>query len=238
MRFNSRSYLSSLGAALLFISSAVSVNAYAETFAIIGTGDVGSALGKRFTQLGHTVVYGSRDPSRASVRTLVAETGGGATAATPAEAVVDADIVVLAVPWNAVESIVAGLGDLSGKIIIDPTNPRISAADGLYDPPLATSNTAMIQAWAPDADVVKALTIIPAESMLDPDLVDYQFVLPIAGDSTQAKAWVSELLNSMGIEVVDFGKARHAHIIEALYSASRNMRVQGAPARITFDVLP
>jgi len=216
----------------------MSVNAYAETFAMIGTGDVGSALGKRFTQLGHTVVYGSRDPSRASVRALVAETGGGAAAATPAEAVVGADVVVLAVPWNAVESIVAGLGDLSGKIVIDPTNPRVRAADGLYDPPLATSNTAMVQAWAPDAHVVKTLTIIPAESMLDPDYVDYHFVLPIAGDDAEAKAWVSDLLKSMGIDVVDFGKARHAHVIEALYSALQNMRVQGSPARITFETPP
>ena len=121
-----------------------SINALAETFAMIGTGNVGSALGKRFTQLGHTAVYGSRDLSRDSVQALVAETGGGATATTPAEAVLGADFVVLAVPWNAVEAVIQNLGDLSGKLVIDPTNPRVRAADGLYDSPLATSNAAMV----------------------------------------------------------------------------------------------
>ena len=89
----------------------------------------------------------------AAVQALVEATGGGATAVTPAEAVIGADVVVLAIPWDAVESVVTSLGDLSGKIVIDPTNPRVIAADGLYDSPLATSNAAMVQAWAPDAYV-------------------------------------------------------------------------------------
>jgi predicted dinucleotide-binding enzyme len=177
-------------------------------------------------------------PARDSVQALVEETGGQASAAIPAEAVVDADFVVLAVPWNAMESVVEGLGDLSGKIVIDPTNPRIQAADGLYDSPLATSNAAMVQAWAPDAYVVKALTLIPSQAMIDPDFADFQFVLPIAGDSDEAKARVAGLLRSMGIEVVDFGKVRHARIIESLYAATFNMRSQGQPFRITFGAAP
>jgi predicted dinucleotide-binding enzyme len=205
---------------------------------MIGTGRVGSALGQRVTQLGHTVIYGSRDPSRESVRALVATTGGGASASTPVDAVAGADIVVLAIPWDAVESVVASLGDLSGKIVIDPTNPRVIAADGLYDSPLATSNAAMIQAWAPDALVVKTLTLIPAESMLDPEYMDFRFILPMAGDDPAAKRRVAELLDSMGVETVDIGKVRHAHIIESLYSVTWNMRNQGYPFRITFEEAP
>lgn len=227
-----------LSSLMLLAAMLTSLEVVADTFAIIGTGNVGSALGKRFTQLGHTVVYGSRDPSRQSIQALVAETGGGAAAKTPAEAVIGADIVVLAVPWNSVESVVEGLGDLSGKIVIDPTNPRIRAADGLYDSPLATSNAAMVQAWAPEAHVVKALNIIPAAAMLDPEFAEFQFVLPIAGDSSEAKAKVAALLRSMGIEVVDFGKVRHAKFIEALYSATFNMRTQGYPVRVTFEAAP
>ena len=227
-----------LSSFVLLLAMGTSISALGETFAMIGTGNVGSALGKRFTQLGHTVVYGSRDPSRDSVQVLVTETGGGATATTPAEAVLGADIVVLAVPWNAVETVVHSLGDLSGKLVIDPTNPRVRAADGLYDSPLATSNAAMVQAWAPDAHVVKALNIIPAEAMLDPEYADFQFVLPIAGDNSEAKSRVAELLRSMGIEVVDFGKIRHAHFIESLYSATFNMRAQGYPLRVTFEAAP
>lgn len=85
---------------------------------------------------------------------------------------------------------------------------------------------------------MKALTLVPAEHMLDPTYMDFDFILPIAGDDADAKAKVAELLASMGIEVVDFGKARHAQIIEWLYSATWNMRNQGYPSRITFQEAP
>ena len=54
----------------------------AETIAVIGTGDVGGALGPEFSALGHTVIYGSRDPARDKVKQLVRATGGDAAAMT------------------------------------------------------------------------------------------------------------------------------------------------------------
>jgi hypothetical protein len=94
----------------------------AETIAVIGTGNVGGALGPQFAKLGHEIIYGSRDPQRANVQELVAQTGNGATAMLPDDAARDADIVVIAVPWANAEAAVKSLGDLSGKIILDPTN--------------------------------------------------------------------------------------------------------------------
>src|SRR6185503_9145683 len=88
--------------------------------AVIGTGNVGSALGPEFAALGHTIVYGSRTPTEQDVKDLVAKTGHGATATTQPEAVKGADIVLLAVPGNLAVQITQSLGDLSGKIIIDP----------------------------------------------------------------------------------------------------------------------
>ena len=84
-------------------------SAAAETVAMIGTGNVGAALGRRFAENGHKIVYGSRDPSAADVRELVAATGHGAVAVTQAEAAAQADIVVLAVPWSAAEDVVRAL---------------------------------------------------------------------------------------------------------------------------------
>jgi predicted dinucleotide-binding enzyme len=78
----------------------------ADTIAVIGTGDVGGALGPEFAALGHVVIYGSRTPS----------SGHGAQATKPIDAAVKAEIVVLAVPGMRVKEIVSGLGDLSGKI--------------------------------------------------------------------------------------------------------------------------
>ena len=127
--------------------------AQAAKIAVIGTGNVGSALGPEFAALGHTIVYGSRTPTEKDVQDLVAKTGHGATATTQPEAVKGADIVLLAVPGNLAVQITQSLGDLSGKLIIDPTN-RVnrSSADGYanHDVP-GGSNAELIQAAAPGA---------------------------------------------------------------------------------------
>ncbi len=81
---------------LLLIASGSVANA--DTIAVIGTGQVGSALGPEFAAQGHDIVYGSRNPDSQKVKDLVAKTPGNASAALPENAVRDADIVVLAVP--------------------------------------------------------------------------------------------------------------------------------------------
>ena len=154
---------------LCLVAAAWSIATSAETIAIIGTGEVAGALGPEFAAQGHDIVYGSRDPERDSVRELVARTGGSASATTQADAVVGADIVVVAVPWYALEEVVANIGDLSGKIVIDPTNPRMVGDDGLRDYAVDPSNAEWIQRWAPQSRVVKAFNTMGWETMVDPD---------------------------------------------------------------------
>ena len=127
---------------------AATPEAPAETIAIIGTGDVGGALGPEFAALGHTVIYGSRDPSRDKVKQLVQATGDDAAAMTQAEAAAAANVVVLAVPGLLVEEITRNLGDLAGKIVIDPTNP-LRSDGGRFEHAVASSNAEIIQAAAP-----------------------------------------------------------------------------------------
>jgi predicted dinucleotide-binding enzyme len=144
--------------ALLLVAGLLgSPPAHADTIAVIGTGNVAGALGPEFAAQGHTIVYGSRDPSRDVVRALVDRTGNAASATTPAESVVGADIVVMAVPGTAVEAVTKGLGDLSGKIIIDPTNAIDRSNDGYLELVYDTSSAEIIQGAAPGAYVVKAL---------------------------------------------------------------------------------
>ena len=118
------------------------------TIAVIGTGRVGSALGPQFARLGHPVIYGSRDPGRAEVEALVAKTGAGATAATPAEAVRQAAIVVIATPWSATEQTVRSL-ELAGKLVVDVTNPFRAGTDGLMEVVVSSSGGELVQSWAP-----------------------------------------------------------------------------------------
>src|SRR5690606_2965559 len=146
--------------------------AAAETIAVIGTGQVAGALGPEFAAQGHTVIYGSRNPDRDDVTELVERTGEGASATTQQESVVDAHIVVLAVPGGIAEEVTRQLGDLSGKIILDPTNRVGRADDGwlVHDVPGdASSNAELIQAAAPGARVVKALNTLNYQTMVEPD---------------------------------------------------------------------
>ena len=87
--------------------------------AMIGTGTLAGTLGPAMGQAGYPVIYGSRDPAREAVRTLVERTGPKASAVSQPEAAAQAQIVILAVPGEAVEEVASNLGDLNGKIIID-----------------------------------------------------------------------------------------------------------------------
>lgn len=190
--------------------------AAAEIIAVIGTGEVGSALGPEFAMLGHTIIYGSREPGRQEVRALVSRTGDDAAAATPEAAAADADIVVLAVPGLVVEEVTRGLGDLSGKIIIDPTNALRRGEDGLLEMAVETSNAELIRNAAPDARVVKAFNTLNWRQMVDPATSGGPISIPLVGDSAEAKAAVAKLVTGLGLEPIDLGPLKHARHVEGM----------------------
>ncbi len=187
----------------------------AETIAIIGTGDVATALGPEFAAQGHTIVYGSRNPEADKARDLVAKTGDGASATTPRASVTSADIVVLAVPGMMVREITESLGDLSGKIIIDPSNP-IERRMGTLHHAVESSNAEIIQAAAPAANVVKAFNTLSWKTMIDPELAGGPVSIPMAGDHSDAKKVVAELVEGMGLEAIDVGGIENAHWVEGM----------------------
>lgn len=209
----------------LFLTLFGCINLHADTIAVIGTGTVGNALGPRFAELGHDIIYGSRTPQSEEVQTLVNRTEGNASADTQPAAAQRADIVLLAVPWNVAEEVVVSLGDLSGKIIIDPINPRVINDQGWADYPSFISNAERIQSLAPNAQVVKAFSSISADTMINVDLVDHAITIPLAGNSLEAKAKVAEICHELGFETIDFGEVRYAHIIEGLYLLRANARI-------------
>jgi len=210
--------------ALLMTLSGV---ANADRIAIIGTGDVGAALGPEFAALGHEIIYGSRDPERVSVQALVNKTGNNASAAMPAESVVNADIVVLAVPGRLAESITADLGDLSGKIIIDPTNNYIR--DGVPRLATDTSNGEAIQAAAPGAHVVKAFNTLSWRQMVDPGSSGGPVSIPLVGNNAEAKEKVAEIVSGMGLEPMDLGPIQNARHVEGMLVLWIQARNNGEP---------
>ncbi len=212
----------------LATSLAAGSPAVADTMAVIGTGNVAGALGPEFAAQGHDIVYGSRDPGRAEVQELVARTGGNASATSQMDAVAGADIVVVAVPGGVAEEVVRGLGDLSGKIVIDPTNRVAPGDDGYMNHTAETSNGELIQAAAPGARVVKAFNTLNFRTMIDPG---GPVTIPLAGNDADAKATVAELVEGMGMEAVDVGPIRSAHVLEGMLT----IWINAARAEQAFD---
>lgn len=215
----------------LYIAIAVFVAApvFADTIAIIGTGDVAKALGPEFAAQGHTIIYGSRNPDGLKAQDLVKISGDGASAVSQQDAVIDADIVVLAVPGMMVAEITKALGDLSGKIIIDPTNPLERTALTLQHG-VDSSNAQIIQDLAPGADVVKAFNTLNWKTMIDPGNSGGPVSIPLAGDSRSAKKVVAELVEGMGLEAIDVGGIENAHWVEGMLMLWINNRISDRDA--------
>src|SRR5438552_17281215 len=89
--------------------------------AIIGAGNVGGGLGAGLAQAGHEVVFGVRDPNSEKTRAATASVGG-ARATNPAEAALDAEVVIFALRWDAVPQNAAALPDMDGRVVIDAMN--------------------------------------------------------------------------------------------------------------------
>ncbi len=179
--------------------------------AIIGTGNVGSAIARGLKGKGHQVTLGARDP--AAARDLAA--GCGAAVATPAGAAEGAEVVILALPWAAAEAAVRALGPLSGKTVIDCMNPIGRTAEGIgLTHGHTTSGGEMVQAWLPAAHVVKTLNQVGAEVMAQNAHLPHRPVMFTAGNDAGAKAQAAALLTDLGFEALDAGDLTKARLLE------------------------
>src|SRR5579872_887879 len=118
--------------------------------AVIGAGNVGQAVGKRWAAAGHSVRYG--------VRNTADKKYAGLTVAGVADAARDAEAVLVATPWPATEAAIRSAGDLSGKLVLDSTNPLAMGPDGLsLALGFSTSGGEQVAGWAHGAAVFKTL---------------------------------------------------------------------------------
>ena len=213
--------------ALLSVISLSSFVAFAdngkESIAIIGTGDMGDSLGPKLAQLGYEIIYGSREPEGEKASNVVAQTGGNSRATTQLEAAQAGDIVILAVPWPAMETVAQNLGSLDGKIVIDISFPHKQGDDGYYVPMLETSSPEMIQGWNPGAKVMKAFALQASYVIDNPEVAGGPVTIPIAADDRAAKERIAHLIVEMGHDPVDAGPLRYSRELEAM------QRLYGVP---------
>lgn len=173
--------------------------------AIIGAGNVGGTLGSAWRDRGHDVAFGVRNPADPKYASLDAVT-------TNESAVAPAEIVVLCTPWQGTQQAVQGCGDLSGKILIDCTNPLTPDIAGL-EIGHSTSGAEQVAQWAPAARVCKAMNQIGAAMMDGPQLPGKP-VMFVCGDDDQAKSVTTGLVSELGFEAVDVGDLTLARLLE------------------------
>lgn len=182
---------------------------------IIGAGHVGGTLGKRWAELGHTVTFGVRDPTAEKVRELLASIHREVLAFDLPTAAAASDIIVLATPWLATEAAVRACGDITGKIVIDCTNPWVWG-EGLKVG-FTTSGAEQIASWARGARVYKTLNQTGYEVMADPAFVGGQrAMMCVAGDDAAGKRIVIELVTELGFDTVDAGPLSAARLLEPI----------------------
>ena len=201
-------------AAVFSVAGAVAADK--ETITVIGTGDLGDSFGARLAALGYPVIYGSRFPDGDKAQGVVKATGHGATVTNNREAAQQGDIVILAIPWPPMRQVATSLGDLSGKIVIDPSLPYIQGEDGYPDSQALPSSAELIQEWNPGAKVVKGIGTMGSMILDDPSTVDGPITIPLASDHRDAKERAAEIAAELGFDPVDLGPLRMGRYIEAL----------------------
>ena len=197
--------------------------------AVIGAGKVGQALGETWHGKSHVVTYGVRDPADAKYASL-----GAANLKTPGEAARSADVIVLATPWTTTEAACKQLDGLSGKIVIDCTNPLGMGPDGLqlvvgFD----SSGGEMVATWCAGASVFKTFNQTGFENMKAAARMAPKATMFVAGDDQTKKPTVLQLVADIGFEAIDAGPLTSARFLEplAMLWISQVMKGRMQPSR-------
>jgi len=179
--------------------------------AIIGSGNIGKGLGGAAVKAGHDVTITSRNPEHYSE----AAKSVGAKSAPIDKAISSADIIVLAVPSTAAESVAAEIASsAAGKVVVDPTN-RVKPSDpgAVLD---GSSTAEQLQRRLPDAKVVKALNTLFASTYASPKKNGDALDGYVAGDDEAAKKKVMDLISSIGFRPIDAGGLAMGRVLEGM----------------------
>lgn len=163
---------------------------------IIGTGNMGTAIGKMLTDGGASVRHITRSD----------------------DATITDDIVVLAVPYEALDDIVRQYGDqLGGRIVVDITNPVDFDTFDSLKVPVGSSAAAELQTALPKATVIKALNSNFAQTLSDKQVgPNHTTTVLVAGDDAGAKGTLIDAVTAGGVDAIDAGPLARAHELEAI----------------------
>ncbi|MBI1279632.1 MAG: hypothetical protein GC179_16005 [Anaerolineaceae bacterium] len=173
--------------------------------AILGTGNIGSTLGKKWAKAGHTVYFGVRNPQKPEVQELINTLGANAHAVSLEQAIKAGEVVLFAIPGNAMdETITANASALSGKIIIDAAN-KISSP--------VIDSFATFTAQVPTAKLYRAFNNYGWENFETPLPGSDLFYCGTDGESRKA---VETLIADIGLNPVYLGGTDQVGLVDSI----------------------
>jgi predicted dinucleotide-binding enzyme len=180
---------------------------------IIGSGNVGGTLGARWAQAGHQVAFASRDTNSPEIQQLVSRAGPSARAATVPDAAAFGNVLLLATPWPAAKEALQNAGGLTGKVLLDATNPLLPNLEGI-ELGTTTSGGEQVAAWARGAKVVKIFNTVGFNVMADPRFGEKRAAMFYCGDDPASKKTAAQLAAELGFEPLDAGPLKQARLLE------------------------
>jgi predicted dinucleotide-binding enzyme len=171
---------------------------------VVGSGRIGSTLGRIWAQAGHPVMFSSLDLEHD--KKLAAEVGANASAGSPREAAAFGNVLLVAVPYSAMRAVGKDLGELlKGKIVIDASNP-IESRDGEAAKWALEKGAGLASAeLLPGAHIVRAFNAVGYARLPEIKTRDPKLGMPMAGDDKNAIAVASGLIREVGFEPVLIG---------------------------------
>jgi 8-hydroxy-5-deazaflavin:NADPH oxidoreductase len=194
--------------------------------AIIGTGNVGSVLGRRLGEKGHEITFISRSSTgdRAQQLSSLPGVAGVLTSLSQLDSPVPA--VIYAGPYDQAQQILADAGDLADAVLIDCTNPLNRTFDGLQLGHTESAGEKMAQ-WVTNGRVVKAFNTTSVATMADPTYGEHTATQFFCGDDPDAKKAVASLIRDLGMEPVDAGPLSNSRYLEATAMLYIHLAVRG-----------
>jgi predicted dinucleotide-binding enzyme len=175
--------------------------------AVLGSGNIGGSLGRKWSEAGHRVVFGTRDPESPKLAALLA-TIPGAQADSLAGAIASAEVVLFAQPSKAVpETAAAHARGLDGKMLIDATN-NFSAP--------VINQVQTLRAAAPQARIYRAFNTLGWEVFAAPVLAGVAADLFFTGPDGSDRKQVEELIGAVGLRPIWVGDNDLVAVVDAM----------------------
>jgi len=198
--------------------------------AVLGAGNIGGTLGRKWAKAGNEVTFGVNDPNGPKAQAVRADLGDAARIGTAAEAIAAGDVVLLAVPGRAMDDTIrADKAQLDGKILID-------AANRMGDP--QANSLATLQTETPNAKTYRAFNTLGWENFENPIIDGVQADLFFCGPDGDSRATVERLISDIGLRPVWLGDNDQIGVVDGLSRLWFALAIgQGRGRRLAFKMI-